>query len=88
MAAAESLETEIKAIVSTVIRGKATFALGKTPKERARSLGLPDNSFASLAVGSPGVVKIPGGHLMMLGLKREQVEKLRDLCVELLAGDA
>jgi hypothetical protein len=88
MSATGPLEEEIKAIVATVLRGKATFAVSRTPVERARALGVPDSSFAVLAVGAPSVVKIPGGRMLALGLKREQVEKLRDICVELLAGDA
>ena len=62
-------------IATTINRGKGGFTLGT------------EEGKASLAVGAPTAVKVNGtngGFIVMLGLSREQVEELREMCNETL----
>lgn len=66
------LAASLQRIASAIGRGKGGFTLGTVSGK------------ASLALGAPTAVKLDGGFVVMLGLSREQVEELRELCNETL----
>jgi hypothetical protein len=77
-----TMQDAVDEIRSSISRGKGTFAV--TPSRPGPGQGKP----YSLAVGSIRAVQLPGGFMIVLGLRRDQVEKLRAMCDELLEGSA
>jgi hypothetical protein len=65
-------------IRSSISRGKGTFGLARTPAGQGKPF--------SLAVGSIRAVQIDRGFMIVLGLSRDQVVKLRAMCDELLVA--
>lgn len=64
-------------VTDAVRRKKGTFALAET--------GQPGHAPFSLVAGSTRAVKVENGFFITLGLRRDQVEALRDMCDEMLA---
>jgi hypothetical protein len=64
-------------ILASIKRGKGSFNVSENPKP---SVVRP---FA-LTVGSVNRVEVPGGVFVSVDMSREQLEKLRGMCDELL----
>ncbi len=77
-----ALSAGLRAIVEALERGEGSFVL-----ERAAPSDGMTQPFA-LAVGSIRGVHVDGGLLLTLGLSREQVERLREMCDEALVGSS
>jgi hypothetical protein len=74
------LSAGLREIAESIKRGKGNFVLAKTdPLDK-----LATKPYA-LAVGSIRAVSVNGGFTIMIGLTRDQVEKLRAMCDEVLA---
>jgi hypothetical protein len=65
-------------IRSSISRGKGTFGLAQTPAGQGKPF--------SLAVGSIRAVQVDRGFMIVLGLSRDQVVTLREMCDELLSA--
>lgn len=75
-----SLSAGLREIAESISRKKGNFVLAKTdPTDK-----LATKPYA-LAVGSIRVLSVNGGFTIMIGLRRDQVETLRDMCIEALA---
>lgn len=72
------LSMGLREIAESIGRKKGTFVLAKTTSADGAT-----KPFA-LAVGSINAVSVNGGFTIMLGLSRDQVEKLRAMCDEAL----
>lgn len=70
------LQEGLTAIADAISRKKGTFILAPSPPG--------ESSPFMLAVGSWRVVRTKGGFIVTLGLKREQVLRLREMCDEIL----
>lgn len=66
-------------IADGVRRGKARFSLALTTKKAAYG-----TAPFTLSIGAPRTIQIPGGFIISLGMRRDQLEFLRDRCSELL----
>ena len=71
------LSDGLKEIATSITRRKGNFVLARSPKGESKPY--------SLAVGSSRAVQVNGGLMIMIGLSRDQVEKLRAMCDEALA---
>ena len=81
----KSLQEGIQRIVEAVSRKKGRFALGPVTPELQKQCGT-QAPFA-LAVGDYSAVQLKGGgFLCMVGMTREHIEELRDLCNEALGS--
>ena len=67
-------------IRAAIGRGKGTFVLTRSPPGQGKPF--------SLAAGSIRAVQVEGGFIVVLGLTRDQVAMLREMCDELLAEGA
>lgn len=72
-----TMQDALNEIRSSISRGKGTFVMASSPPGQ----GKPFN----LSVGSIRAVQVPGGFVISLGLSRDQVARLREMCDELLA---
>ncbi len=72
------LQDALDEIRASIGRGKGTFGLAPAPPGQGKPY--------SLAVGSIRAVQIDRGFMIMLGLSRDQVVKLRAMCDELLGS--
>lgn len=75
-----TLQDALLKIASSISRGKGTFAVTRSPSGQAKPY--------SLAVGSIRTVQVDGGFIITLGLSRDQVVTLREMCDEVLAPEA
>lgn len=73
-------------IVATIQRKRSTFAITKADPTAKTQFG-HEVPFA-LTAGSDKVVKVAGGFVVSMSISREQLQKLRDTCDELLQTDA
>lgn len=73
------LTTGLHEIAESIGRGKGSFVLAST------SPGEGVTKPFALAVGSIRALSVSGGFTIMIGLSRDQVEKLRAMCDEALA---
>lgn len=64
-------------IASSVGRKKASFAVTPNPKTG-------DPAPFALHAGASKIVKVDGGYVVSMNVRRDQLEKLRDECNELL----
>lgn len=71
-----TMQDALNEICASIRRGKGTFAVTPSPLEQVKPF--------SLTVGSIRAVQVPDGFIITLGLSRDQVEKLREMCDELL----
>lgn len=77
---AQSLANVMEDIVDSISRKKGSFGVADNPDPKLAGSQAP---FA-LAVGSWRTVNVNGGFVVVLGLTREQLTKLRNSCDELL----
>ena len=75
------LSVGLREIAESIGRGKGSFVLAPAAPEDGVT-----KPFA-LAVGSIRALTLNGGFSIMIGLTREQVEKLRAMCDEALAEE-
>lgn len=75
------LSKGLREIAESIDRGKGSFVLAPTTPGDGVT-----NPFA-LAVGSIRALSLNGGFTIMIGLTREQVEKLRAMCDEVLVEE-
>jgi hypothetical protein len=83
----ETMKEGLLRVAEAISREKGNFYLARTDlKELARVQpeNEPSRNLFSLGVGSYSVVKIRGGYIASVGLSRERLVSLRDLCDELL----
>jgi hypothetical protein len=73
-----TLRDVLDEIRSSISRGKGTFGLAPTPLGQGKPY--------SLAVGSIRTVQVDRGFIITLGLSRDQVVKLREMCDEVLSA--
>jgi hypothetical protein len=79
----QPLQDQFQRIIEAIGRKKGRFALGKVPPEQQKQFRT--NSPFALAVGDWAAIAIKGGGFVcMVGMTREHVEELRDLCNEAL----
>lgn len=87
----ETMREGLLRISGSVSRKKANFFLARTDVEKMSEVqpeaDLQRNAY-SLGVGSHVGVKIPGGYVITMGLSREKLVELRDLCNDLLGTGA
>jgi hypothetical protein len=67
----------INQIRDSIGRGKGTFTLTHAPAGQAKPF--------NLSAGSIRAIQVSGGFIVSLGLSRDQVATLRDICDALLA---
>jgi len=71
------MQDVLNEIRGAISRGKGTFGLAPTPPGQGKPY--------SLAAGSIRAVQVEGGFIVVLGLERDQVVRLRAMCDDLLA---
>ncbi len=67
----------LRAICDSISRKKASFAVTPNPD------AIDPAPFA-LQAGASKIIKVNGGYIVAMNMKREQLVKLRDSCNELL----
>jgi hypothetical protein len=78
-----ALSAGLREIAESIGRKKGSFVLAKTdPTDKNATKPY------ALAVGSIRALSVNGGFTIMIGLSRDQVEKLRAMCDEVLIEDA
>jgi hypothetical protein len=81
----KSLQEGIERIAEAVSRKKGRFALGAVLPEQQMKFGT--RAPFALAVGDYSAVQFKaGGFMCMVGMTREHIEELRDLCNEALGS--
>jgi len=83
----ETMTEGLKRIASSVARKKANFFVARTDLDlmaRTQPGSDPSRNVFSLGVSSHSIVKIPEGYVITMGLSRERLVELRDLCTDLL----
>jgi hypothetical protein len=64
-------------IIGSIQRRKGSFNVSESPgSNKARPF--------AVAVGAPSAIDVPGGMIVSVDMSREQLEKMRDACDELL----
>jgi hypothetical protein len=83
----ETMTEGLQRIAGSVARKKANFFVARTDLEtmtRVQPGNDPLRNVFSLGVSSHSIVKISGGYVITMGLSRERLIELRDLCTDLL----
>ncbi len=79
--------SDVQHIVDALKRGASTWQLSEPPP------GAPARNVAALSVGSPQAVRVAGPHgggggtIVIIGMTREELRRLRDAATDFLAKD-
>lgn len=87
----ETMKEGLLRVAQSIARGKGNFYLARTDLMKMLEVqpeNTPSRNVFSLGIGSTSMVKVPGGHIISIGLSRDRLVVLRDLCNDLLGGEA